>query len=75
MDPISNANGTSLDEPTPAELEAGACLPREPEPLASRHADGPAPAVKAHYIEGTTTERGSMSWGKIKEALLRAILP
>lgn len=46
MDPISNANRTSLDEPTPAELEAGACLPREPEPLASRPADGPAPAVK-----------------------------
>lgn len=45
MDPISNSNRTSSDEPTPAELEAGACLP--PEVLECRTNDGPAPPALA----------------------------
>jgi len=50
MEPISDSRRTSPDEPTPPEIEAGACLPREPEPLACRLTDAPTaptPAVKA----------------------------
>jgi hypothetical protein len=50
MEPVSNNNRPSPDDPTPAELEAGACLPREPEPLESRLTEAlpsPAPAVTA----------------------------
>ncbi len=50
MDPLSSTKRSSFDDPTPAEIEAGACLPREPEPLASTTSEPPlnsAPAVKA----------------------------
>ena len=47
MEPISNSNRTSLDEPTPAEIEAGASLPREPEPLESRRPDAQQPSPPA----------------------------
>lgn len=50
MEPISSNSRTPLDEPTPAEIEAGASLPREPEPLESRLTEAPpesAAAVKS----------------------------
>ena len=42
MDPISNSNRLTSDEPTPAEIDAGACLPHEPEPLQCRRTEAPA---------------------------------
>jgi len=51
MEPLSNTKRSSADEPTREEMEAGACLPREPEPLASTAAEpshfDSTPAVKA----------------------------
>ena len=52
MEPISSRNRSESEsaDPTAAEVEAGACLPREPEPLQSRLGDEPAqraPAVAA----------------------------
>src|SRR3954462_985647 len=43
MEPLSSTNSKSSVEPTPAEVDAAACLPQEPEPLAS----GPAVAPLA----------------------------
>jgi len=42
MEPISNSNRPTSDEPTPAEINAGECLPHEPEPLECRVTDAPA---------------------------------
>lgn len=64
MDLLSNTTRRSSEDPTPAELEAGACLPRDPEPLESRATDAPpmsTPAVKAlvdkHPPPGTAPPR------------------
>lgn len=50
MEPLSSTRRSSSDDPTLAEIEAGACLPREPGPLSSTSsnpASDSAPAVKA----------------------------
>jgi hypothetical protein len=47
MEPISNPNRSSSAEPTLAELESAACLPREPEPLESRPTDASPPSASA----------------------------
>ena len=44
MEPVSNQNRSSSDEPTPAELDAAACLAREPAPLDAQGAE-PAPPL------------------------------
>jgi len=49
MEPISSRNRSESEpgEPTAAEVEAGACLPREPEPVQSRLVDQPTQRPRA----------------------------